>query len=118
MRADPVVGDLGHLQAPAAHVADQSARAVEAGNDAQRGVMRLFRAGQHAHREPCLLRDRSDQPIPVRCTADGLSGDDVDAGDAHGIGDGAEPAHCLDRATAALRGEFAGLVEADTEPAQ
>ena len=29
------------------------------------------RFNQDVHREACLLRDRSDQPIPVRCTADG-----------------------------------------------
>ena len=117
-RADPVVGDFGHLQAPAAHVADQAGRVVEARDDAQRCVVRLLRAGKNTHREPGLLGDRSDQPIAIRCAADGLGGDNFDPANVHRIGDSAEPAHRLDRAPEALGGELARLIEPGAQPAQ
>ena len=50
--ADPVVQYLRHLEAAAAHVADETDRAEQARNHALRGVVGLLRPGQHAHLQP------------------------------------------------------------------
>jgi hypothetical protein len=88
--ADPVVQDLGHLEAAAAHVADQAARPVEAGDHAHGGVVRLLVAREDAHVEIGLLADRGHQLAAVLRPAHRRRGQHVDARHAHGIADRAE----------------------------
>jgi hypothetical protein len=55
--ADPVAKDLCHLETPATHVADETSRPVQAGDDAQHGVARFFRACEDADRKAGLASD-------------------------------------------------------------
>ena len=67
---------------------------------------------------PDSRRDRGHQVRAVGGAPDRLGGGGVEAGHAHGVGDGAKPAHRLDRAPEALGGDLAGLRQPLAEPAQ
>ena len=116
--ADPVVQDLGDLEAAAAHVADEAPRPVEAGDDAERGVARLLGPAQDADLEARLLPDGGHEPLAVAGAADRLGRDGVDPAHAHGVRDGAEAAGGLDRAAEPFRRELARAVEALAEAAE
>jgi hypothetical protein len=116
--ADPVVERLRHLQAAAAHVADEAHRTKKARNDAERGVARLFGAAEDADVEPAFRRDGGGELRPVRRSSHRLGGDGVEAGDPHGIGDGPEAPHRLDRAAEVFRLDGARLRQPIAETAQ
>ena len=65
-----------------------------------------------------LRRDRGHQVRPIGRPPDRLGRGGVEARHAHGVGDGAKPAHRLDRAPEALGGDRAGLRQSLAETAQ
>ena len=64
--ADPVVEHLDHLEAAAAHVADEAGRPVEARDHAETGEAGLLGAAEDPHLE-ARQRRRSRRPAPRRC---------------------------------------------------
>ncbi len=64
--ADRIALDVDHLEATAAEVAGDAVRAVNAGDDAERGEPRLLGAGEHVDRHAGDRLDRGDEFAAVR----------------------------------------------------
>ncbi len=91
-------------------------RAEEAGNDAERGVARLLGARQDPHRQPSFRGNGRDEVLAVGRASDRLGRGHVELRHAHRLGDGAEAARGLDRATEAVRRDGAGLGQTLRKP--
>jgi hypothetical protein len=100
--ADPVVEYLDHLEAAAAHIADESGRPVEAGDHAETGEAGLLGTAENPHLKAGSLRDGGDQRRAVRGLAHRLGRQHIGAGHVHRVADRPEPPAGRDGARKAL----------------
>ena len=90
--SDAVIQDIRHFQAAAAHVSGQPGGAVETGYHPEGAEIGLLLAAQDACRETGLPGDLGDEIGPVARLPHRLGGERIDPFNAHGLGNGAEPA--------------------------
>jgi hypothetical protein len=100
--------DIDKLERPAAKIADNAIRLVEAGHDAERGEHRLLLAGEHIDVLAADLRRRRDELRTVVGIAARGSRDAPQPPHTGRVAERAEPAQRIERLGNRVRGQQAG----------
>jgi hypothetical protein len=112
------VKHLGNFETPSSHIAHQTSRPVETGDNTERCEVCFLRPAEDTHRKAGFAVDRRYKLSSVRSVADSLGGDGIDATNAHSVGHGPEPPGRRKSPLAALGREFVRLIQAGAQPAQ
>ncbi len=116
--ADVIVQRLGHLQAAAAHVADEAHRSEEPRDHAEGRETGLLGATEDPDGEAALGRDRGREIGTVAGPPHRFGGGRVDPLDPHGVRYGPEASHRLDGPAEVLGRDGPRLGQALAEAAQ